>query len=304
MKKTTVIFNPTAGQGSARRQWPKLRRNISRNGHVCWQHTRSPGDGERLSYEAATAGAELIIAAGGDGTVHEVVNGLMRANGRSVNRPILATLPLGSANDFATGLNIRTLNDGFERLSTGHVRRIDIGCIRSRMSPISYFCFSGGIGFLATVAFERNKIRHIRGPWLYMLSALRSMMRNRVPIDMAIKFDQGEVIERHLLLLSVNISPTVGGFPLAPAAVMDDGLFDVILAKGTTLARMLRLLLEARRGTHLRFPEFQMRQVSRISIRSLQSIPIHLDGQIYCSQADHIRQLDIWQIPRGLKVLA
>jgi len=311
MIRMDIIFNPVAGQRRAARYLPQLISLLGQSTNtiwgkaiIFWHKTTKPGDASRLALNAADQGSSILVAAGGDGTVNEVINGLMLAKCKPEQRPVLAVLPLGSANDFAAALGITCVKGGVARLRNGRVCQVDIGQIQSSTMKAIYFGFSGGVGFVAAVALCKNKLRYFRGSGLYFVAALQSLIENRQAIGMQICFDDGDIVEQQILLLSVNNTPSVGGFPLTPGAMMNDGIFDVLYVDGAKLPRMLRLLVEAKRGKHLQFPEFHLKRARHLIVRTSSPLSVHVDGQIYCQQTDHVDKIEINMHEAALNVVS
>src|SRR5947209_3201530 len=151
-----VIFNPSAGRGRARRRIERLRQVLG--SRAKFQATRGPGHGEELAYQAAQAGFPVLGAAGGDGTVHEVANGILRAGRSDVS---LAVYPVGSANDYAHSLG---LDAGWwlQPHSSVGVRSVDVGIVRSEGRPERYFINGLGLGFNGAVTLESRRIRRLQ----------------------------------------------------------------------------------------------------------------------------------------------
>ena len=143
MERIRVIFNPVAGQGRAARAGAALQAELSRMDEGDWFRTTRRGDAYRLAAGAAREGVAAVVAAGGDGTVHEIVNGLLSVR-REAPLPTLAILPLGSANDFAAGLGIRDVATGWECVRNGRSRPVDVGRVTDENGWCRYFCFSAG----------------------------------------------------------------------------------------------------------------------------------------------------------------
>src|SRR5262249_13540417 len=217
-----VIFNPSAGRGRALQGVKRLREAIGTQ--VEFWPTSGGADAEELAYEAARQGFALVGAAGGDGTVHEVANGLLRSGQPDVT---LAVYPLGSANDYAHSLGLA--NDWWRRPNLPlTVRNVDIGVARSA-SRERYFINGLGLGFNGAVTLESRRVRRLQGIALYGLALLRALRFRFVCPTMSIRFDD-ELRQAPTLALTIAIGRREGGFLLAPNAVIDDGLFDYLHA--------------------------------------------------------------------------
>lgn len=304
MGEIAVVFNPTSGQGRAAGQQKYIARKLKSLGNLHWYNTQRAGHAAELAAAAARRGAEIVVAAGGDGTVNEVVNGMLSVNGQCRSKTALAVLPLGCANDFAKGLQIRNTADACRQLACNRRRTVDIGRVTTSGNGHHYFTFSSGIGFVASVAWARNGIPLLRGSALYLLAAANCLKSHRRGQMMRITFDSDHVVKGPLLMLSINNCPTVGGFPLTPDAQMDDGWLDVLVVDQTNLARMVYLLLAARWGKHLNHTEFTLRRAQHLLVEAAQPFPLHLDGQIYRPYWYRTRRLEVSAVGQALAVVA
>lgn len=299
--ETWVILNPKAGQGRAGQQL-EAAACLAGQG-VTWVETDRPGAARDLAREAAEAGCQTLVAAGGDGTVNEVLNGLLeiRQSGRPI--PALGILPLGSANDFASGLGLpATIPLAYERIMVGQTRSIDIGRIENDTGQSAYFGLGSGLGFIGQAAMERHRIRYVRGSWLYVLASLRTLRKYRPPERVRFELDD-TVIEQPILTIFINNCPSIGGVPLTPGAKMDDGLFDIVIVPIVGKVRLIQLMLKLQRGQHLEEPEFQLVQGRRLRVSYPEGCPVHIDGETAVFERSHNRKLDIRLLPRILEVL-
>src|SRR5262245_12305989 len=227
-----VIFNPTAGRRRLSDHLEHFRRVFGP--HFQPMPTHHAGHAEELAYEAATAGFGVVAAAGGDGTVHEVANGILRADRPDV---ALMVVPMGSANDYAASLDL----GGRPAHRALAARPVDVGTVRAPGGRQRYFVNGLGVGLNGAITLESRKIRHLRGVALYSLAMLRALCyRFRCP-EMNIAFD--DVVRRTpTLALTVNIGQREGNFVMTPDAVLDDGLFDYVHAGRLRRWEMLRFL--------------------------------------------------------------
>lgn len=292
---TCVILNPASGQGRGRQRLRKLRRALgSRAEFWC---TRGPGQGEELALRAAQEGFATVGAAGGDGTIHEVANGLLRAERPEV---ALAVFPIGSANDYAASLGLdpewwlRTpLADG--------VRPVDVGVVRQPNGRSRYFINGLGLGFNAGVTLERNRIPWLRGLALYSLGLLAAMcFRFRQPVLKVTLFGangpQPTPLVRQVptLALTVAIGRREGNFVLAPAARLDDGLFDYLQAGALKRWELVRYLPGMISGD-LPFghPQLWTGQCERVEVESDSPLAVHLDGELFQHPEDNEHRIEI-----------
>lgn len=228
-----------------------------------------------------------VIAVGGDGTLHEVVQGL------DLERHKLGIVPRGSGNDFAWMNQWPTdLDACADRIAAGGERRIDLGLWNG-----GRFHTSIGVGFEAQVNWESRSIKHLRGTAIYLAALGRTLSDLRV-YPVRIEWD-AEAWEGDMLLASIGNGRRVGGaFLLTPAARNDDGLLDICFAPRVSLMRLLAILPRTFRGTHVRMRPVQVERGARIAIVSEKGFPVHVDGEMIGLD---IRRLDLTVSPGALR---
>lgn len=294
--RVLAIVNPTAGRGAAVRAWESARRVLDAPGTIvdvaC---TSGPGEATRLASGAARDGARLVIAVGGDGTVHEVANGLLESAAGDATITPMAVIPAGSGNDFVKQLGVPLDPAGAAKVAlTGSVARVDAG-----RAGATFFVNGVGVGFDARVAMEARSIRLLRGTPLYALALLRVLRRYEAP-RLRLEMDGREVRNSSLTLVTIANGPCCGGgFWLCPAARLDDGVLDVLIAERTTRRRILSILGSALRGRHLGLREVEIVQGRSIRITGEQDLPVHADGEILTPG----RTLEIEILPARLSVV-
>jgi diacylglycerol kinase (ATP) len=293
-----VIFNPAAGRGRARRLVERLRRLSGRAIDV--RPTRGPGNATDLAERAVDDGYTTIIAAGGDGTVHEVANGLMRAGHPEV---IFGVWPIGSANDYAYSLGVA--NDWPlkpDRRKKLAVRPVDVGRI-SIDGRVAYFVNGLGVGFNGAVTHESRRIQGLRGMALYGAAFLTAVVRHFQSPSLAISIDGNEK-ELRTLAFSVNVGQREGGFLVTPRAVLDDGQFDYVHAGPLTRWGALTMLPRMATGTlPADHPLIRQGRCREVHIRSAGPIRIHTDGELLVQAGETVTDLSVTLLPAALKVL-
>ncbi|HZW59312.1 MAG TPA: YegS/Rv2252/BmrU family lipid kinase [Woeseiaceae bacterium] len=274
----TVLFNPVAARGRAARRIHAVRAEFERYGlaHTL-RASAARGDIERAVHDAVRAGERRIVVAGGDGSIHEAVNGLLRAGGGAA----LGIVPLGTGNDTAKACDL-PLNGAdaaaqlAERIANGiPARAIDVGCLNGR-----YFVNGAGIGFDARVSAIAERIRLPIGDLVYLAAVLRGLADGVSTPPLRLSFD-GE--ERYGPLTFANFSngAWVGGmFPIAPMARNDDGVLDLVTAAPLSRLGVLRLLPRLLRGRHM--AHAAMRHAAVTACRVVADAPLvsHLDGEV------------------------
>jgi diacylglycerol kinase (ATP) len=305
--ETHVIFNPVAGQRQAARLEPALQDSLATVAGLRWLATAQPGDACQLASAAVQAGVPVVVAAGGDGTVNEIINGIMAA-ADSRPLPILAILPVGSANDIALALGITSVEHSLAYLATGVQRRIDIGQVTSSSGWRHYFCMSAGVGIVAAIAEERNRIHRLRGSALYFAAALRTFAQPLRMLDLQLGFDGEPEEQVSVGALLANNSPRSGGFTLAPGADMSDGALDILAlrerGRKLTVIRLVQLLLAVRAGTHLRHEEVMQQRCQQLTLTTSHPLTLQLDGELHRLRAGAACPLHIRLLPGALTIAA
>lgn len=290
MDEVLVILNPWAGRGRAER-WRTRIEAILREVEVPHRLvlTERPWHAVALAREGAAASHSVVVAAGGDGTVHEVANGLIGSESQ------LGVIPLGNGNDFAKLLGLgRQPEQAVRGLARWRSRRFDVGRMGGR-----YFINGLGIGFDAAVVKELQKIRWLRGDLLYIAAVIKAFFRFR-PAAMTIEFE-GRRIEETTQLLEVSIGVSAGGgFYLTPDALPDDGLFDCCLIRRLNVGEFFRHLPKALRGTHTTIEPVTMFQTRRVHVSSPSPMACHVDGEFLIPPDPH--DMEILLIPAGIAV--
>lgn len=261
-----VLLNPAARGGRNRALREPLARALAAAGvEAEIIETTGPGDAERRAAEIGADGG-LVVSAGGDGTLHEVVNGL------AGTAATLGVLPLGTGNDFAHALGMpNRLADAARALVDAPVTQIDLGTVRWTEADGSertrHFANCLGMGFDAHAAGLAAHTKWMGGRAAYLGAVLRTLWAWRRP-DLAVRVDASDLaFEGPLFLCEVGNGHSIGGgFLTTPDARPDDGLLDVCLVRHIDPRRALRLLPQTFSGRHVSAPEVTMAQTTRLSL--------------------------------------
>jgi YegS/Rv2252/BmrU family lipid kinase len=297
-----MIINPNADLGRAWRQASDLRPIVEKYGGADWTGTVYPTHATELARQAAEDGYELVISVGGDGTIHEVINGLMQVPADA--RPRLGIVPLGSGNDFAhaAGIDPRPAY-AIQQIFTGKPRPIDIGRMEDGNGRVEYWDNAVGIGFDATVTIRSRRYAYLRGFAVYLVAVLQTIALNHEAPRMHITTDQESWSDELLMLVITNGSREGGGFKVAPNAKPDDGVLDYACVTHVSRPMMLRLLPEVLNGTHGRFPQVRMGTLTRLELRAEAGLPIHVDGEIFAGFGMDVRNLSIELLPGAMEIV-
>lgn len=303
--KTIVILNPNSGKGAAEKLWDTVEAELLR-GKLEFEmvRTSAPCAAIHIAEEAKRDGFENVIAVGGDGTLNEVANGLMRAAGGGIGGT-LGMIPVGSGNDFMSSVGAPEWRGAIQRIVSGQTRLIDIGRITADQpapgydSPVRYFLNSVDTGFGAQTAQHAHEVPYLSGMPLYLAAIMKSLVAYLVP-RLTIEFDHQRIEQKSTMVVAANGRQFGGGFLIAPTASIDDGLLDVIVAKGLGRIGILSFLPRVMRGTHIGDPRIRFLQTSRLVVDSPDPLTVEADGEIPFLGAHH---LEIEILPRHLRIM-
>lgn len=302
--KTAVILNPASGRGRGKKLLPTLERLLhASNLDFNLLLTERPWHAAELAEAAARQGVEVVVAAGGDGTVNETINGLMRARLDGFNKTALGVLSIGTGNDFGASLNLPVkLEDAVQAITRNTRRLVDVGLLKGCNFPDSrYFGNCVGIGFDAAGGILAEKITWASGLLAYLIAALQNIFIYYKAPTLRIQLDNETIHMPSLLVSIMNGKRIGGGFWTAPNASPDDGLFDLCIAEEVSRPRMLTLLPHFLKGTQVSQPEIQMKQSRTVMITATKGfMPIQADGELL---ADDCRELTVEILPRQLEVI-
>ena len=301
-RKVKIILNPMADMRNAWAVANDLRPIIAEYGNADWSGTVYPTHATELAKQAGEDGYDMVIAMGGDGTVHEVVNGVMQIPVKK--RPIMGVVPVGSGNDFAHSIGIPMQSDrALAYALNGEASTVDIGLMTDENGRKEYFDNTVGIGFDAVVTIRSHRLPIVRGFLMYLTAVIQTIILNHQPSKMQIVVDD-EIIEQANLMVTVcNGAREGGGFIIAPEAKNNDGILDYTLVAKCSRPMMFRLIPEFMNGTHGRFDLIKMGTCQKFSLTSELPVYIHADGEIYTSFGSNLHKLDFEILPGALKVV-
>jgi diacylglycerol kinase (ATP) len=276
--KALVIYNPQAGNGRARALLPSIRRGLAEVGlDADILLTEAPGDATTLVRSADISAYDAVIASGGDGTLFEVLNGVM--HNPSPVRPPLGLIPNGTGNAFMKELGLRKLDwrRAIAIIAANRTRTIDLGRVEWE-GDARYFLNIVGMGFVADIAQAAVPLKRL-GSASYTLATLLKLPSLRAQ-SITLELD-GCTIEREGVFVEVaNSSYTGSSFLIAPKARLDDGLLDVVLLKAISRLALLRLFRTVYDGSHLRHPQVEYFQARSVVVHESRSGRLIPDGEI------------------------
>ena len=289
VERVLVIQNPSAGRGRAAARIASLAYSFG-EANIAYDlvATRSPGQAVALAANGAKAGYSAIVAAGGDGTINEVINGAALSTHDDRATLPIGIYPIGSGNDLAHSLGLTADAGALTRaILLKRVRYMDLGLatLRGASGDVQrYFHNSLGYGLEASVTRESDQIQNLTGGMLYLVAAFRALRSYVTPLATVEWTDaEGErhSVKQEITIVSIgNAKRTGGAFYLTPDAVVDDELFDVAMAGAVSRIRLLSLLPRALVGKHTSAKSVRMLKCRQISVRSREPLPAHMDGEV------------------------
>ncbi|GAH47009.1 unnamed protein product [marine sediment metagenome] len=297
--KTELIINLTAGGGKPRSHLKTIFKYLKENGfNFKVSYTSHHGEATELAQKAADKGVDLIISVGGDGTVNEIVNGIMQ----SKNDPILGIIPLGWANDFIKSVNIPPdVTQACKILVQGKTKKIDVGVINKKI----YFANICGVGFDAEVAQYANQIKNRHPNWrilsafIYIFATIKKLLSPFRCYKVKIKIDQQE-IQTKILFIAISNGKIYGGrFKITPEAILDDGLLDICLVEEMGRFKYLSIIPKVFKGTHGGIKGISFYKAKEIIVQSSELILAQVSGEVIEGQ----KKFTITLQPKSLKLI-
>lgn len=290
MARALVVLNPIAGRGNGARAEPLIRQMLRAEG-LEFDLVRTTGHWHAadLAKRALSDGYDMVVAAGGDGTYHEVVNGVMPTNvGDAVAGPI-ALLPVGSGSDFANTVGVAPdLGAACRQLVHGADRVVDVGRVWIDGGEPRFFDNTVNIGFGGVVTRETRKVKRLTGIALYLPVVLKTVFLYYHAPSVTIRCDDVSMSLPAVMISVANGPREGGGFFVAPQASPEDGQLDVCVVREISRLQMLRLIPSFMSGTHCDKDPVTMLRGKRIEVTSEDDLIAHADGEMVCTNAHRI----------------
>ena len=276
MKRARIIYNPTSGREAIRRDLVDILAVYEEAGYEtsAYATTPEPNSAMMEAERAAKAGFDLLVAAGGDGTINEVVNGIAPLD----ERPMLAIIPAGTTNDYARALSIPREDPlaAAKVILKGKAAKMDIG-----QANDSYFINIAAGGSLSELTYSvPSKLKSMYGYLAYVVKGAE-MLTSIKPMDIHVKYDDGEFNGKSAMFF-LALTNSVGGFEqIVPDAKLDDGKFTLLIVKTTKFAEILNLITEVLKGKHVNNPNLIYVKSEKVEVSSTKNdkIMINLDGE-------------------------
>jgi len=295
---TKIILNPYAGRWLAQAKKDELEEALKDAGlEYEFEVTSGPGNAIELARQAVSQGFNPIIAAGGDGTYSEVVNGIASANGND-GSITFGVIPLGSANDLVDNLNLpKDIPAAVQVIADGHTRMIDLCQVNDR-----YFDNNAAIGLEPYITLIQQRLKRLKGSFRYMTATLLGV-KDKPQWNMSLEWEDGSY-DGPVTLVTVGNSPRTGGvFYMTPHADPFDGLLTFVHGFMPTRRKILTLLprtMNPGEGSYVEHPDIHEISSPWLKVSSEQPTPAHADGEIFSEQ---IHDLEYRVIPQSLPIL-
>lgn len=303
-RKIKIIFNPAARRGHTQHVAHQLESSAKELGGAAWVETQRAGHASQLARQAADEGFEVVAAIGGDGTVHEVVNGLMQVE--AARRPALGVVPIGSGNDFVVGAGLCSEpSESLRRIFAGsEMRLLDLGCVSDNTGRSEFFVNVIGIGLDASVTFRTRQVKLLRGFPMYFAALMRALLQDFRAPRMDIAFDDDGTIAEPVMMMAVaNGTREGGGFNVTPKADIGDGALDFAMIGPVSRFRLLQIIPDVMKGTHERHREIRMGRLRQLRLSTNQQLAIHFDGEMFAWYGDGVQALQIGVVPNAIRLV-
>lgn len=277
MKRARIIYNPTSGREAIRRDLVDILNVYEKAGYEtsAFATTAEPNSALNEARRAAEDGFELLVAAGGDGTINEVVNGIAPLE----KRPMLAIIPAGTTNDYARALRIPREDplEAAKVILKGKAAQMDVG-----QANDTYFINIAAGGSLSELTYSvPSKLKSMYGYLAYVVKGAE-MLTRVAPMNLRVEYDNG-VFEGRSSMFFLALTNSVGGFEqIVPDAQLDDGKFTLLVVKTTKFAEILQLISEVLTGKHVDNPNLLYVKSENVTIKPLDEnakVMINLDGE-------------------------
>jgi YegS/Rv2252/BmrU family lipid kinase len=303
--KIWIILNPTAGKGKAETQLPIIESFLkAQNENFEIILTKGPGDAIEIARNLPLKDNDITVAAGGDGTCNEVVNGLLTRSVSLNVPPLFGVLPIGRGNDFAYAPSIpNDIEKALEILVRRKIRSLDAGFVKGGFFPEGrYFANGVGIGFDTQVGFDAAKMKHVQSGIAYAFGAIANIIRYDDPAVLQVKYDDEELTLPATIFSVMNGKRMGGSFYMGPNAELDDGMFDFCTVHHPkSRMRLIQLVARYTKGTQGECKEVSTGKAKHFHIKALEGgMAAHADGETLCYDG---KELEISCKPGALRLI-
>ncbi len=299
-----IILNPIAGKGYAPKHIPVINKFLEENNCEYEIHlTHSPGHAIELAKDFALQPNTIVVAAGGDGTCNEVINGLMLAKNEIDHIPLFGVFPIGRGNDFAYGAHIpASLDESLNVLISDHSQPMDVGLISGGDYPQGRFFGNGiGVGFDTIVGLEAAKMKHVHGAAAYLFGAIKTLIKYPAAPGIDLRFDDTSLQITPALVSIMNGNRMGGTFFMSPEANNNDGILNLCMTRQGKRIELLKTMLHYTKGTQSSLENTTTLQSSSFSLSAISgSLAVHADGETICEAG---RQIDVSCFPAAIRII-
>ena len=291
--KIWIILNPIAGKGKAANLYPQIEKMLQDRGeNFEFILTKGPGDAIEITRNLPLKDDDVTVAAGGDGTCNEVVNGLLTRDKPLSRPPILGILPIGRGNDFSFTPGIPVECDkAVDVLIQRKIRPLDVGFVKGGLFPDGRYFINGvGIGFDTKVGFDAAKMKHVHSGFAYALGAIVNIVNYKPSPILQIQYDDKELTIPAAIVSLMNGRRMGGSFLMAPKALLDDGFLDICSVRHPKgRLRLMSIVLRYPKGTQGECEETFEAKAKHIHLKALKgSMPAHCDGETVCYEGTEL----------------
>lgn len=276
MPRARIIYNPTSGREIIKHSLVDILNILEQTGYETstFSTTKEPLSAEKEAYRVSELGFDLVVAAGGDGTVNEVVNGIAKFS----KKPKLAIIPTGTTNDYARALKL-PLEDPIAAVKTivkGKLMKTDIGLANNS----KYFINIAAGGLLTELTYDVPSDAKSTFGYLAYLIKGAGIIPQLKPVEMELEFD-GDKFAGKASMFFLALTNSIGGFEqIVPDAKLDDGNFTVIIVKTGNIPDILHLIIKILSGDHVNDPRIIYKKAQKVKVVPVKSnIMINLDGE-------------------------
>lgn len=274
-KRARIIYNPTSGRKMIKQHLVEILAVFEKAGYEtsAFATTPEPNSAKNEAHRAAKDGFDLVVAAGGDGTINEVVNGIAPLH----RRPKLAIIPAGTTNDYARALRIPREDPvaAAKVVLQNQRMKMDIG-----KAGDNYFINIAAGGLLTELTYDvPSNLKSIFGYLAYIVKGAEMLPRVK-PVEMDIEYD-GEHFHGQASMFFLALTNSIGGFEqIVPDASLDDGKFTMIIVKSSSLPDLLHLMVKALNGKHVDDPRIIYRKARKVVVNPVnERVMVNLDGE-------------------------
>ncbi|GMO53249.1 MAG: diacylglycerol kinase family lipid kinase [Treponemataceae bacterium] len=306
--KLYIILNPIAGKGKALKLAPFIEQFLKSKGeNFEIVYTTSVGHAQEIARTCPLENGTVVVAAGGDGTSNEVVNGLLSRENPSGEPPLFGILPIGRGNDFSSSTSVPSkIEQALETLISREYGALDAGIIKGGYYPEGrYFVNGVGIGFDTMVGLEAAKMKYVRSGLAYVFGAIKMAVVFPPSPQIEVRWSSGDEEKSftdYLLIVSIVNGRRMGGsFYMGPDALLNDGELDLCAANRRSRAGMAKIILHYTKGTQHECEGVTRARSAKYSLRALEGgMVAHADGETICLDG---KELEITCVPSALRMV-